>query len=207
MKSIASLLLLGLLAPVNAIPTVNKRAAPVADHARANKVRLAFKEAWDGYYRHAFPHDTLTPIDNGFIDDRGEWGLTPMDALSTAIVMNEEEIVNQILDFVPTVDFTTTRKVNESISLFESTIRYIGGMVSSYDLLKGPYKRLARDPKKVDALLKQATVLADTLSIAFDTPSGIADGYIILNPERRQSGAKTSGLAEMGTLVLEWTRL
>lgn len=128
MKSIASLLLLGLLAPVNAVPA---KRAPAPDHGRANKVRLAFKEAWAGYYKYAFPHDTLTPIDNGYIDDRAQWGLTPIDALSTAIIMNEEEIVNQILDFVPSVDFTTTRKVNESISLFESTIRYIGGMVSS----------------------------------------------------------------------------
>lgn len=76
-----------------------------------------------------------------------------------------------------------------------------------YDLLKGPYKRLARDPKKVDALLKQAASLADSLSIAFNTPSGIADGYLVLNPAPKQSGATTSNLAEMGTLILEWTRL
>lgn len=74
-------------------------------------------------------------------------------------------------------------------------------------MLKGPYKRLARDPNKVDALLKQAASLADTLSIAFDTPSGIADGQIFLNPVHRKSGSTSSGLAEMGTLVLEWTRL
>lgn len=44
--------------------------------------------------------------------------------------MNYKEIVNIILDFIPTVDFTTTRKENETISLFESTIRYIGGLLS-----------------------------------------------------------------------------
>lgn len=49
--------------------------------------------------------------------------------------MNYEEIVNQILDFIPSVDFTTTKKPNESISLFESTIRYLGGLLSSmYDI-------------------------------------------------------------------------
>lgn len=66
---------------------------------------------------------------------RNQWGLTPIDSLSTAIVMNYEEIVNQILDFIPSVDFTTTKKPNESISLFESTIRYLGGLLSSmYDI-------------------------------------------------------------------------
>lgn len=45
--------------------------------------------------------------------------------------MNDAEIVNQILDFVPSIDFSTTKKANETISLFESTIRYLGGMLSS----------------------------------------------------------------------------
>lgn len=74
-------------------------------------------------------------------------------------------------------------------------------------MLKGPYKRLANDPKKVDALLSQAASLADTLSFAFDTPSGIADGYLVLNPARSISGRSSSNLAEVGTLILEWTRL
>ncbi len=74
-------------------------------------------------------------------------------------------------------------------------------------MLKGPYKRLAKDPTKVDALLKQAASIADSLSVAFDTPSGLADGQLFLNPEPRRSGSASSGLAEMGTLVLEWTHL
>lgn len=44
--------------------------------------------------------------------------------------MNYKDIVNTILDFIPSVDFTTTRKENETISLFETTIRYIGGLLS-----------------------------------------------------------------------------
>ena len=128
------------------------RRAPTPDHGRAGAVRRAFQTAWEGYYEHAFPHDTLLPLTNGFEDDRcvllrgwafvlciislltkharNQWGLTPIDSLSTAIVMNYEEIVNQILDFIPSVDFSTTRKPNEPISLFESTIRYLGGLLS-----------------------------------------------------------------------------
>jgi mannosyl-oligosaccharide alpha-1,2-mannosidase len=69
---------------------------------------------------------------------RNQWGLTPIDSLSTAIVMNDEDIVNQILDFIPTVDFSTTRKPNEPISLFESTIRYLGGLLSSMEIISLP---------------------------------------------------------------------
>lgn len=44
--------------------------------------------------------------------------------------MGEKQTVEQILDFVPTIDFTTTKKENESVSVFESNIRYLGGMLS-----------------------------------------------------------------------------
>lgn len=49
-------------------------------------------------------------------------------------------IVNQILEYVPTVDFTMepVAQANEAVSLFETTIRYLGGMLSAYDLLNGP---------------------------------------------------------------------
>jgi mannosyl-oligosaccharide alpha-1,2-mannosidase len=56
--------------------------------------------------------------------------VTAIDSLSTAIIMREKDTVNKILDFVPTVDFTTTQKVNETVSVFESNIRYLGGLLS-----------------------------------------------------------------------------
>lgn len=76
-----------------------------------------------------------------------------------------------------------------------------------YDLLKGPYKHLGADPKTVDALLKQAQTLGDSLSVAFDTPSGIPDPTIFLNPAKKNSGTDRNNIAEIGTLVLEWTHL
>jgi mannosyl-oligosaccharide alpha-1,2-mannosidase len=76
-----------------------------------------------------------------------------------------------------------------------------------YDLLKGPWSDLVSDSSKVDKLLEQAAILADSLSIAFDTPSGVPDTTIILNPEPRRKGSENNGIAGIGTLVLEWTRL
>ena len=37
---------------------------------RAAAVKEAFQFAWDGYYQHAFPHDELHPISDGFSDSR-----------------------------------------------------------------------------------------------------------------------------------------
>ena len=62
--------------------------------------------------------------------DRNGWGVTPVDALSTAIVVEDAGIVKQILEFIPDIDFTTTKIRNESISVFETNIRYLGGLIS-----------------------------------------------------------------------------
>lgn len=59
----------------------------------------------------------------------------------------------------------------------------------------------------MDALLKQARTLADSLSIAFDTPSGVPEGDIYLNPEPSRKESGSNSIAGFGTLVLEWTRL
>lgn len=61
---------------------------------------------------------------------RNHWGVTAVDTLSTAIVMGETETVEQILNFVPSIDFTTTKNANESVSVFETSIRYLGGLLS-----------------------------------------------------------------------------
>ncbi|KHO00527.1 1,2-a-D-mannosidase [Metarhizium album ARSEF 1941] len=186
-----------------------KRRRLEADASKASQVKQAFRTAWNGYYEHAFPHDTLLPLTGGNSDDRNGLGVTAIDALSTAVVMEEKAIVDQILNYTATIDFSTTKEANSSISLFETNIRYLGGLIAAFDLLKGPMSNLVDDDNSelVEALLTQATTLADSLSIAFDTPTGIPDDSVFLNPTRRIGGSATNGPAGFGTLVLEWTRL
>lgn len=118
--------------------------------------------------------------------------------------MGNTEVLNQILTYIPTVDFT---KSNETtISLFETTIRYLGGLLAGYDLLNGPAADLVSDKSLVDALLTQAQSLADSLSYAFETPSGVPYNNLRLN-SRGNDGSTTNGLATTGSLILEWTRL
>lgn len=63
--------------------------------------------------------------------------MTPVDTLSTAIILGDQEVIDQILDFIPIIDFKRTTKENEIISVFESTIRYLGGLLSGAHLLHG----------------------------------------------------------------------
>jgi len=58
----------------------------------------------------------------------------------------------------------------------------------------------------VAAILVQAQNLANNLSFAFDTPTGIPVNNLYLNPQATD-GSTTNGIATIGTLVLEWTRL
>lgn len=134
---------------------------------------------------------------------RNGWGATAVDALSTAIVMELPEVIDTILDHIPTIDWT---KTDSEVSLFETTIRYLGGMISGYDLLKGPYAYLINDTSKVDVLLSQSIKLADTLKFAFNTPSGVPyNGLDVVN--QRPVGSDSNGLATVGTLIMEWRRL
>ena len=56
--------------------------------------------------------------------------------------MRQKDIVNQILAHIPGINFG---KTNSEVSLFETTIRYLGGLVSGYDFLSGPLADLADD--------------------------------------------------------------
>ncbi len=71
--------LLGLAAQTSANPYPRSSSAhPHAARAltykpnsdRANAVKQTFQIAWDGYYKYAFPHDSLLPQTNSFADDR-----------------------------------------------------------------------------------------------------------------------------------------
>lgn len=185
---------------------------------RAEEVIEMFRFAWHGYYTYAFPNDDLRPVNNTFGNSRNGWGATAIDALDTAIIMEQVDIVNQILDFVPTINFSRTEfgrreGASASVSLFETNIRYIGGLLSAYDLLKGPFDHLPVAKDKVDVLLKQCVSLADALKFAFNTTSGIPVNNIYINNQtfvpryKMADGTWSSGLAELGTLVLEWQHL
>ncbi|KAK0709712.1 glycoside hydrolase family 47 protein [Lasiosphaeria miniovina] len=208
-SALVSLLLVGLAHQVVANPLppndeASLRRRYTAQKYRADTVKKAFQTAWNGYYKYAFPHDSLRPATNTYSDDRNGWGASAVDAFSTALVMKNWGVVNQILDYVPTINFSNT---STEISLFETTIRYLGGMLSAYDLMTGPlWNHAGNDTTNVTAVLVQAQRLADNLKVAFDTPSGVPDNMLKFGPPRKV-GQATNGIATIGTLVLEWTRL
>ncbi|KAN0086923.1 Glycoside hydrolase [Elaphomyces granulatus] len=182
----------------------NNRQSTDTNSQRAAAVKQAFQTAWDGYQDHAFPHDQLHPLTNSSDDSLGGWGATAIDALSTAVVMGNADVVKKIVSLIPAINFTSSSP--GTISLFETTIRYLGGLLAGYDLLKGPAASLAASPDAVETILAQAQSLADSLKYAFNTPTGIPYNYLDLN-SKSHDNAQWNGLATVGTLVLEWSHL
>ncbi|KAI3333917.1 glycoside hydrolase family 47 protein [Ustulina deusta] len=205
-----ALLALGSVSPavVSASPLAVHRPSYVSHQDRLDGVKEAFQRSWDGYYEYAFPNDSLMPISKTYDNDRNGWGASAVDAISTALIMENKEVVSQIVDHIKTINFNQTVQGGESVSLFETTIRYLGGLVSAYDFLTGPFEGTV-DEDSVQTILDQAIDLAELLSVAFDTPSGVPINDLVFNgPDGPvTSDEDTNGIATIGTLILEWTRL
>ncbi|CAN8097644.1 unnamed protein product [Discula destructiva] len=176
------------------------------EKSKAAQVKEVFEIAWNGYYEFAFPNDELLPVSNSSSNPFQGWAMTMVDALTTAAVMESTDIVSKSLDYIPTIDYTRGLD-DSSCSLFETNIRHVGGLLGAYDILSGPLANVAGGrADDVKALLTQAQSVADTLKYAFDTPTGIPYNGLFIN-NRTTDGGVINNIAQIGTLVLEWTRL
>lgn len=162
--------------------------------ANAQQVVDIFKSAYGSYKTFAWGHDSLAPLSREYIDDRNGWGATIVDSLSTAHIMGLEDIFKEGVNFTLGIDFSQS-KTNDTISLFESTIRYVGGILSAYEL----------DGKKDDRLVGKARELADKLIHGWVDNNDIP--YNALNFTTDRPVVDETGLAVAGTLVLEWSKL
>lgn len=71
---------------------------------RRQAIATAFGHAWSGYSTHCLGHDALHPVTDTCSDDFGGWGVTAIDALSTAILLEKEAVVLEILHFIARPD-------------------------------------------------------------------------------------------------------
>lgn len=115
--------------------------------------------SWRGYKQQAWLQDEVTPVTGGFKNGFGQRAATLVDALDTLYIMGLDEEFEEAVHAVKKIDFTTTAV--QRLNVFETTIRYLGGLLSAHDLSKG----------KHSTLLHKAVELGDMLYAAFDTPN------------------------------------
>jgi len=178
-------------------PTSPPIATPPA-HKHQDAIKAAFDFAWDGYYKLAFPHDELKPISNTPGTTRNDWGATAVDALGTAILMGKQNVIKIVLDHIAGTDFTHT---SSPISVFESTIRYVGGLLSAYELLTGPFHGSVPEGFDTKLLLEKARSLADLLANSFQEAYKMPSN--MLDPVTLKGDGKNS-LASAGSLVCQF---
>ncbi|KAL5116842.1 hypothetical protein ACEQ8H_005323 [Pleosporales sp. CAS-2024a] len=174
-------------------------AAAKADRlAKLERIRKVFTKSWSGYKEFAWLHDELRPQSGTFRDPFANWGATLVDALDTLWIMGLKEEFEEAVKAVEKIDFTTTPRAD--IPLFETTIRYLGGLLAAYDVSSNKYK----------SLLAKATELAEILISAFDTPNRMPETYYYWRPQFASQKHRASirvVLAEIGSLSMEFTRL
>lgn len=163
--------------------------------ARQRAVRDVFLRCWRSYKKYAWGDDELLPVSGGSTTTYGGWGVTMVDALDTLWIMGLHGEFYAAAAAVARLDWANTTYT--SISLFETTIRHLGGLISAHDLSGEP------------ALLQKATELGEMLYMAFDTPNRLP--AVDFSFADARSGAQLAGDADPAagptSLSLEFTRL
>ncbi|KAL1923069.1 uncharacterized protein VTP21DRAFT_9445 [Calcarisporiella thermophila] len=163
---------------------------------RREEVKRAFKHAWSGYRKYAWGHDELRPNTDTPADPRNGWGATILDSLDTLIIMGLDEELKEAREHVANLDWRKTKY--PIVQVFETNIRYLGGLLSAYDLTG-------------DRLyLEKARELADLLMPCFESETGIPYQNVDIRSGRPVKSGLPNGssdLAEMGTLQLELAHL
>ena len=130
------------------------------DLARSRRVHIknAMKHAWEGYRTEAWGFDELLPVSGGSKDNWGGMAVTLVDSLSTLWLMGLTDEFYEARDFVKhELKYADVG----AVSVFETTIRSLGGLLSAFDL--------SGDRSFLDS----ADELGSRLLPAFESPSGI----------------------------------
>jgi len=163
--------------------------------ANQDTIKQIFTDSYAVYKKYAFTHDEVAPISETSIDDYDGWAATIIDSLDTMLIMGlEDGLFLEAIAAVSAIDFTKA-KTSDLASVFESTIRHVGGMLSAYELSHGKYP----------ILVEKATQLADQLAFAWVGKNVIPFGHININTST--PNVATTNIAEAGTLTLEWATL
>lgn len=99
--------------------------------SRAAMVKKSMQFVWENYRNHAWGFDELRPISGSGRNNWGGIGMTLVDSLDTLWVMDMKEEFDEAVQWV---DQNLHFNQNFNISVFEFTIRVVGGLLSGYHL-------------------------------------------------------------------------
>ncbi|KAI8930126.1 glycoside hydrolase [Entophlyctis helioformis] len=171
---------------------------------RLNEYKLKVQEMYyhslENYLEFAYPKDELQPLSCKGINSMGNLSLTLIDALDTAMIMNDHSTFIRMTDLVQYIDFG--QDVN--VSVFETNIRVLGGLLSAHVMaMSDPAVALVYN----GILLTKAEEIGRKLLLAFNTPTGLPYGTVNLRNGVNKGESTVVCTACAGTFSLEFSWL
>ncbi|XP_011298856.1 ER degradation-enhancing alpha-mannosidase-like protein 2 isoform X1 [Fopius arisanus] len=168
------------------------------------EVKSMFDHAYSSYLRYAYPFDELRSLSCDGFDTWGSFSLTLIDALDTLAVMGN------FTEFRRVAEIISSRKnfeANINVSVFETNIRVVGGLLSAHLLSRKAGVKLEPGWPCNGPLLRLAEDMARRLLPAFDTPTGMPYGTVNLKYGVPEGETPITCTAGIGTFVLEFGTL
>lgn len=177
--------------------------------ALKHQTKSMFYHAFDSYMNTAFPLDELRPLTCKGEDTFGGLSVSLVDTLDSLIIFEDWPY------FVAGAKYLRnhlTFNVNTTVSVFETTIRVLGGLLSAHGFLTDSYLDTGFDPtfwypNYDNALLYLAVDLADRLMPVFDTPTSIPYGAVHLQHGVMFDESIIASTAGAGSLIVEFGTL
>ncbi|TFK66959.1 glycoside hydrolase family 47 protein [Pluteus cervinus] len=160
---------------------------------RKNEVKEAFLFSYRNYLKLAYPMDELRPVTGAGVNKFKGWAVTVFDSLDTMWLMGLKDEFYQAMDIVEKTPFTSLQ--SEFAPFFETTIRYLGGLLSAYALSKEP------------VFLVRANELGKRLIPVFDSHSSGLPSYGVNTETGETQDQQTMLWAEATSCQLEFKYL
>lgn len=190
--------------------------------SRLEAVKGNFSHAWNGYKAHAWMADEVAPLSGLALNPFGGWAASMVDGLGksptcplllllsymsdlisnsgidTLWIMGLYDEFAEAVKAIDGIDFNNCTV--EEVNVFETTIRYLGGLLGAYDV----------SGQKYPSLLRKAVEIGQMLYVAFDTPNRMPIAH--WDFKKAAAGARPKAadqmiVAEIGSLTMEFTRL
>lgn len=168
------------------------------------EVRDMFQHSYEGYLKYASPYDELRPLSCDGIDTWGSYSLTLIDALDTLVTIgNYSEFGRVVNIIIEKMDFDS----DINVSVFETNIRIVGGLLSAHLLSHRAGIELEPGWPCNGPLLRLAEDVAKRLLPAFDTKTGMPYGTVNLKYGVPPGETSVTCTAGVGTFIVEFGTL
>ncbi|TIA68988.1 hypothetical protein E3P91_03834 [Wallemia ichthyophaga] len=177
------------------------------DFPKRDAVKSAFKHAWFAYERDAWGSDEYHPISQSGsnLSNSAGIGYTIIDSLDTIQLMGLTDEYARARNWI---ENELSFDVDDKFNTFETTIRVLGGLLSSYYLSSNPFSQNLSNPDPL--YLNLAADLGERLVSSFDQDSGLPLSFVNLHRMEGISDQDNRGFistAEAASLQLEFKYL